>query len=34
VYTQAVSIEEEDNGLIDAESGKLLVSEGLLHTSQ
>jgi hypothetical protein len=30
VYTQATSIEEESNGLIDKESGELLVSDGIL----
>ncbi len=34
VYTQAVSIEDEDNGLIDAETGDLLVSPGVLGSSQ
>ena len=33
VYTQAVSVEEEDNGLIDPESGRLLVPAGLLDSS-
>ncbi len=33
VYTQAVSIEQEVNGLIDPRSGRLLVSSGLLHTT-
>lgn len=30
IYTQATSIEEEVNGIIDPESGELLVPEGLL----
>jgi hypothetical protein len=30
VYTQAISIEEEDNGLIDPRTGELLVPAGLL----
>ncbi len=30
VYTQATNIEDEKNGLIDAETGKLLVPAGLL----
>ncbi|HEV2131055.1 MAG TPA: glycoside hydrolase family 2 TIM barrel-domain containing protein [Longimicrobiaceae bacterium] len=33
VYTQAVSIEEEDNGLIDPQTGELLVPPGLLDSS-
>lgn len=33
VYTQAVSVEEEDNGLIDPASGELLVPPGLLDSS-
>jgi hypothetical protein len=33
VYTQAVSIEDENNGLIDPHSGKLLVPPGLLDSS-
>ena len=32
VYTQAVGIEEEDNGLIDARSGELLVPAGILNS--
>lgn len=32
VYTQAVSIEEEVNGLIEPETGKLLVPENLLRS--
>ncbi len=32
VYTQATDIEEERNGLIDAETGKLFVPTGLLHS--
>ncbi len=32
VYTQATSIEEENNGLIDPETGKLLVPEGILKS--
>jgi beta-galactosidase/beta-glucuronidase len=32
VYTQATSIEDEDNGLIDPRTGELLVPEGLLST--
>ncbi len=32
VYTQAVSIEQEVNGLIDSRSGRLLVSPALLHS--
>lgn len=32
VYTQATSIEDEDNGLIDPQSGELLVSPGLLRS--
>ena len=31
VYTQATNIEDEKNGLIDAETGKLLVPPGLLR---
>jgi beta-galactosidase/beta-glucuronidase len=31
VYTQATNIEDEKNGLIDAETGKLLVPAGLLQ---
>ena len=34
VYTQAVSIEQEVNGLIDPRSGNLLVTPGLLHSSE
>jgi beta-galactosidase/beta-glucuronidase len=34
VYTQAVSIEEETNGLIDPETGELLVPEGLLDSKE
>ncbi len=30
IYTQATSIEDEVNGIIDAETGKLLVPAGLL----
>lgn len=33
VYTQAVSIEEEENGLIDPATGALLVPPGLLRSS-
>ncbi|HLL48619.1 MAG TPA: hypothetical protein VK399_18105, partial [Longimicrobiaceae bacterium] len=33
VYTQATSIEEEDNGLLDPHTGALLVPEGLLDSS-
>jgi beta-galactosidase/beta-glucuronidase len=33
VYTQATDIEEEDNGLIDAGTGRLRVPAGLLATS-
>ncbi|MFP5263051.1 MAG: glycoside hydrolase family 2 protein [Blastocatellia bacterium] len=33
VYTQAVSIEDEDNGLIDHHTGDNLVSDGLLNSS-
>jgi beta-galactosidase/beta-glucuronidase len=32
VYTQAVSIENEENGLIDPQSGRLLVAPGLLRS--
>jgi beta-galactosidase/beta-glucuronidase len=32
VYTQAVSIEEENNGLISAHSGELLVPAGILNS--
>ena len=32
VYTQATSIEEEDNGLIDAQTGELLVPAGVLSS--
>lgn len=32
VYTQATNIEDEKNGLIDAETGKLLVPAGLLRS--
>ena len=34
VYTQATSIEEEDNGVIDPGSGELLVPAGLLRSDQ
>ncbi len=34
VYTQAVSIEQEVNGLIDPRTGKLLISPGLLHSTE
>ena len=34
VYTQATSIEEENNGLIDPHTGELLVPAGLLSSSQ
>ncbi len=34
VYTQATSIEEENNGLIDPQTGKLLVNAGLLDSSK
>jgi hypothetical protein len=30
IYTQAISIEQEVNGIIDAATGQLLVPEGLL----
>jgi hypothetical protein len=30
VYTQATDVEDERNGLIDAESGELRVPDGLL----
>jgi beta-galactosidase/beta-glucuronidase len=33
IYTQATSIEEETNGIIDAESGELLVEPGLLDSN-
>jgi hypothetical protein len=33
VYTQATNIEEERNGLIDAGTGELKVSAGLLNSS-
>ena len=33
IYTQAVSIEQEVNGLIEPDSGELLVTPGLLHSS-
>jgi hypothetical protein len=32
VYTQATSIEEENNGIIDAETGELQVPAGLLSS--
>ena len=32
VYTQATNIEEEMNGLLDVETGKLFVPAGLLHS--
>jgi hypothetical protein len=32
VYTQAVSIEDENNGLIDPHTGELLVPTGLLDS--
>jgi hypothetical protein len=32
VYTQATNIEDERNGLIDFETGKLLVPAGILRT--
>ena len=32
VYTQAVSIEDENNGLIDPHTGELLVPPGLLSS--
>ncbi|HSK72629.1 MAG TPA: hypothetical protein VK892_13080 [Pyrinomonadaceae bacterium] len=32
IYTQAISIEEEVNGIIDAQSGELLVPPGLLDS--
>jgi beta-galactosidase/beta-glucuronidase len=32
VYTQAVSIENEDNGLIEPQSGRLLIAPGLLKS--
>ncbi len=34
VYTQATSIEDEDNGLIDPHTGALLVPEGLLRSTE
>jgi beta-galactosidase/beta-glucuronidase len=34
VYTQATSIEDENNGLIDPQTGKLLVNAGLLDSSK
>jgi hypothetical protein len=34
VYTQAISIEDEDNGLIDARTGELLVPTGLLDSGR
>ena len=34
VYTQAVSVEEEDNGLIDPQTGDLFVPQGLLNSSK
>lgn len=34
VYTQATNIEDERNGLIDAETGELLVPPGLLSSQQ
>lgn len=34
VYTQATSIEDETNGLIDSETGELLVPEGVLRSLQ
>jgi beta-galactosidase/beta-glucuronidase len=34
VYTQATSIEDEDNGLIDARTGELLVPAGLLRSER
>jgi hypothetical protein len=34
VYTQATNIEDERNGLIDAESGELLVPDGILSSQQ
>jgi hypothetical protein len=33
IYTQATSIEDEVNGIIDAATGKLLVPEGLLGSN-
>jgi hypothetical protein len=33
IYTQATSIEDENNGIIDAASGELLVEPGLLDSS-
>jgi hypothetical protein len=32
VYTQATNIEDEKNGLIDTETGELLVPAGLLKS--
>lgn len=32
VYTQTTSIEDDTNGLIDSESGELLVLEGVLRS--
>ncbi len=34
VYTQATNVEDERNGLIDFETGRLLVPEGILKTRQ
>jgi hypothetical protein len=34
VYTQATNIEDERNGLIDAETGELLVPEGILSSRE
>ena len=34
VYTQATDIEDEDNGLIDARTGALLVPAGLLRSGE
>jgi len=33
MYTQATSIEEENNGIIDPASGELLVPQGLLNSN-
>ncbi|MBV9926451.1 MAG: hypothetical protein JOZ96_15640, partial [Acidobacteria bacterium] len=34
VYTQATNIEDERNGLINAETGELLVPAGILSSRQ
>jgi hypothetical protein len=33
IYTQATSIEDENNGIINSESGELLVEAGLLDST-